>query len=389
MTAAQTAFESQLSERGMLMLAMSGGDFQAWGRVRPHKARWRIDIRPIEPGWLYGFDSEKTAEGVLMYMRVKAAKERSRDVAVAPFLPKTSAANEVPRLYEKWLEFKWAQVKAGQRSPNTIREYERYARPGGEIEWWHGRYAQGISAGQLDDWALWIAGRVGSPSTVHHIVGAFSSFMTWLKRREVIDSKPEMPEVEVNEHLPTIIPPEIQAAILQKIPMAERGPFLVMAHMGPRPSEVRALDVSDYRNRHLSLTKAVQGPKASDPIGPTKNRRSRRLWTPEPVGDWIAAEIGREALLEDRPLFIHPRTGNRWSQWSLDYRWRKACKLVGVVVGLYEGTKHSWATDALARNPGSERAIQEVLGHVDRKSTEVYAKLQDAALVRVLRRGDG
>ena len=91
---------------------------------------------------------------------------------------------------------------------------------------------------------------------------------------------------------------------------------------------------------------------------------------------------------EPLPFVSSARTEARWSHWSLGYRWRQACKSVGIVVKLYEGTKHSWATDALARSPGSERAIQEVLGHADRKSTERYAKLQDGALIAILRRGE-
>ncbi len=51
---------------------------------------------------------------------------------------------------------------------------------------------------------------------------------------------------------------------------------------------------------------------------------------------------------------------------------------------LYEGTKHSMATDALRRGV-SERALQRFLGHASVQSTRRYARLADSALLEVLR----
>jgi integrase len=59
-------------------------------------------------------------------------------------------------------------------------------------------------------------------------------------------------------------------------------------------------------------------------------------------------------------------------------------------VGLYEGTKHSFATGAALRGV-PERALQAYLGHADARSTRRYAQLADEALLAVLppRRGRG
>ncbi len=53
-------------------------------------------------------------------------------------------------------------------------------------------------------------------------------------------------------------------------------------------------------------------------------------------------------------------------------------------VGIYEGTKHAFATDALRRGV-QERHIQRFLGHSDVRSTHRYARLADEGLVTVLR----
>ena len=54
-------------------------------------------------------------------------------------------------------------------------------------------------------------------------------------------------------------------------------------------------------------------------------------------------------------------------------------------IGLYEGTKHSFATDAIRRGV-PERHLQTFLGHASIESTRRYARLADNALVEVLRR---
>jgi integrase len=82
----------------------------------------------------------------------------------------------------------------------------------------------------------------------------------------------------------------------------------------------------------------------------------------------------------------NPRTGRRWSHWALRESWLAGCKAAGLPpVPLYEGTKHSFATEALAQGHSID-TLQRYLGHKDRRSTERYAKIQDAALVEIVRR---
>ena len=53
-------------------------------------------------------------------------------------------------------------------------------------------------------------------------------------------------------------------------------------------------------------------------------------------------------------------------------------------ISLYEGTKHTFATDAIRRGV-PERHLQRFLGHASIQSTRRYARLADNALVEVLR----
>jgi len=65
--------------------------------------------------------------------------------------------------------------------------------------------------------------------------------------------------------------------------------------------------------------------------------------------------------------------------------WARALRNAGLPrVRLYEGTKHSFATDAIRRGV-PERLLQRFLGHASILSTRRYAVLAESALVEVLR----
>jgi integrase/recombinase XerD len=76
--------------------------------------------------------------------------------------------------------------------------------------------------------------------------------------------------------------------------------------------------------------------------------------------------------------------GRRWSHWALWSRRKKAAATVGLKnAKLYEGTRHTFATNALAAG-ANDRALQDFLGHRDPKMTRKYAKLRPAALAQVV-----
>jgi site-specific recombinase XerD len=52
---------------------------------------------------------------------------------------------------------------------------------------------------------------------------------------------------------------------------------------------------------------------------------------------------------------------------------------------LYEGTKHSGASDMLALRK-DRAAVRDYLGHTDARSTDKYAKVTSGALVDIAKR---
>ena len=85
-------------------------------------------------------------------------------------------------------------------------------------------------------------------------------------------------------------------------------------------------------------------------------------------------------------MLCNPNTGLRWSHWALRRSWLRGCKSAGAGhVPLYEGTRHSGATDMLARTK-DRTAVRDYLGHRDARTTDAYAKVTSGALVDIAKR---
>ncbi len=219
-------------------------------------------------------------------------------------------------------------------------------------------------------------------------MGHFHAFLSWLRDCGEIETIPRFDYPKVPTYKPRILTMSAQATILEALPEEARGIFLVCS-LGIRPAEARALDVADYSAGWLTVDKSVAGPSLSAPIRKGDKRNDfKRLPLfggsgPSEAMSWIERWAIPERIGK-APLFVHPRTGNRWTAATLRRWWRTASQKAGVAPGrMYEDTKHSFATDAVRRQV-PERLLQRFLGHSSVASTRRYAQLADDALVDVL-----
>ncbi len=387
--------------RALRALLMAGRreEGQRFGRVR-RGARgrgWRVDVRPF--GWIHslagvGFGERRhEAKLVLRKIRARVDQGMSAQEAVAPFLPISSNVARVATHYAAWLDARRRELALERLSPRTVHEYERYARSGGELDFWHGRTIYDVDGPALEEWSLWLAERGLAPKTVRNVLGAFRTFVRYLQRRGELERAPLFPVVQVPEHLPQVLALEDQARILAAIPALERGAHLVAATMGLRPGEVRALRPADYAPARapgdlarLHVRHARQGHSANAPLGPTKTRRERALPVPEIVSAWIDEHVKPKERLKRKWLFVNPRTRKAWSHRAFRASWLRGCKAAGLgAVPFYEGTKHTFASAALERC-GSAEVVANFLGHTDTRTTRRYAKVGERALVELVRR---
>ena len=142
---------------------------------------------------------------------------------------------------------------------------------------------------------------------------------------------------------------------------------------GLRVSELVALKVTDVNLEAGFLTTKGKGGK-------------ERL---VPVGDeavaWLMRYLrdGRPVLLDKRPsprLFVNARGGTAMTRMGI---W-KTLKTYGKTIGIAQrlsphALRHSFATHLLERG-ADLRAIQELLGHADLSTTQIYTHVLEARL---------
>ena len=127
----------------------------------------------------------------------------------------------------------------------------------------------------------------------------------------------------------------------------------------------------------------MKGPCSGAPRAVAKERNWRRIIIDTELREWIERWVNPQGALDSSALFVNPtaRTpGKRWLSNPLREEWNRAAEKVGVRVKMYEGTKHTSATEALRSGRRMEE-IQKAIGHKDRRSTERYAKLAEVTPV--------
>jgi len=364
------------------------------GRIRSRKRgkdgvrEFYLDFRPAGRVWTnrgIRMTDRATAERLLEKIREQVAEDVSLEEVLARYQPASAPANLVPTWLQRWIDLRRREMAAGSLSPNFVRELERLAAPGGHFSFFDRVSIHEVTYGLLEDWSLWLADRKQSPKSRRNFLGYMRSFLRWLELRGEIPKAPRVPSVRVEEHEPRILSVADQDLILSHIPEDDRGIFLALAHLGLRPGEARALQVADYRDGWLHVDKAAKSKSVSAEIRGTKTGKPKRLPVSEELAEWIERHVDPAGRFSAAPLFPNPRTGRMWPHKALGRVWSRALEDAELPhISLYEGTKHTMATDAIRRGV-PERALQRFLGHASVQSTRRYARLADNALIEVLR----
>jgi integrase len=326
------------------------------------------------------FGSREAAKFVLDGIRSLVAQGMTLERAIAQYRPMDCPEDLVENRLTEHLDYFREMVEAGKRSPTSLKELARYAKDGGHFSFWFGQSARDISFGAVEDWHRWLAGRGIALKTQKNVSDAFRAFLRRLKRRGEIDSAPEFPAIEVPDYAPRIIDAETQARILDAIPWERRGAFLAAATEALRVGEIRALNLDDYQDGRLKISKAIQGHGTNARTRHTKNRSAewRQPWNEDLVAwiEWRLENATPAAKLRGEvALLWNPTAKNlakRWTHETLHDEWKRACKAVGEDVPFQEGTRHSILTTLGEVLP--ERMLQAFSRHRSSKSLGHYSK---------------
>lgn len=182
---------------------------------------------------------------------------------------------------------------------------------------------------------------------------------------------------KVGKHLPKNIDAEQLGQLLnteQETPLAKRD-FAMMELMyssGLRLSELQGLNLGDI---DLSSGEVrVQGKGSKERIVPVGSKAMQA------VKNWL--EIRNEFLPVDRAVFLNQR-GRRLSHRSIQLVMQKWGQKQGLDTHLHpHKLRHSFATHLL-EGSGDLRAVQELLGHSNLSTTQIYTHLDFQHLAKI------
>jgi integrase/recombinase XerC len=216
--------------------------------------------------------------------------------------------------------------------------------------------------------------------SIARLLSAARSFYRFLVREGLAASSPftGITAPKTGKRLPVALSVE-QAGRLMEIPAGEtlsardRAVLELFYSSGLRLAELVVLDIQDVDLRDGSVT--VTGKGARTRIVPV-GRKARAALT-----DWLQERANR-AHPGEAALFLG-KTGRRLGARAVQQRLRYWAQRQGLGVPVHPHMlRHSFATHML-ESSSDLRAVQELLGHANLSTTQVYTHLDYQHLARV------
>lgn len=230
-----------------------------------------------------------------------------------------------------------------------------------------------VNESDIRDWVSKLNKSGLAKTTIQRNLSAARSFFNYLHREKIIEKNP-IPSVIItrkSRKLPKTLDVDQVSKLFQKkkdnlldfrdIAIAE-----LFYSSGLRLSELVDVNVGDIDRNTKLLTVVGKGKKTRTvPIG------KRAI---EAIDNWLSKQSTIKKLSENDPLFVSSR-GSRISIRTVQNRLR----LLGIKTGIQQSIhphmlRHSFASHLL-ESSGDLRAIQELLGHSNISTTQIYTHL--------------
>ena len=268
-------------------------------------------------------------------------------------------------------------------SRNTLEAYRADLLQFGEFLDARGKSALAAASVDIADFLASLTGADGgsaSPATVNRKSACLRSFYRHLRREELLDGDPaaSIAPPRRGRRLPHVLSRSEVAALIEHpagtepIDLRDRALLELMYACGLRASEAIGLEVTDLDLEELVLRAHGKGSKERlIPVGRTAADTVRR---------YLARGRGRLVGGAVEPhLFVNYRGGALTRQGLYKIVDRHA-KAVGLADKMSPHTlRHTFATHLLAGGCDL-RAVQEMLGHADVATTQLYTHLSSERL---------
>lgn len=236
------------------------------------------------------------------------------------------------------------------------------------------------------------AGR--APKTVRNVAGSLHSLLALAVERQIIERNPcalaRLPTVRPSQDIRFLTQDELERVLAaappdapcpgQDITQAERDWWpvvrmliLTAAMTGMRLGELRALR---WRDLDMAAMKVrVRQSFVRGEYGSPKSRRSTRA---VPLAARLVAELEEHhrstVWNQDSDLVLaHPHTGRPLDRVRLLLHFKAALRRADVRPVRIHDLRHTFATTVAASGKVSLRTLQEWLGHLDARTTQLYA----------------
>ena len=287
------------------------------------------------------------------------------------------AASPLPAWMEPVEAFGRHLAHERRLSPHTRGAYRRdlaaaagYFAAAGKPGW------TALGAGDIQAFAAWCHRGGLSGRSIQRRLSALRTFLDHLIREGLADRNPARPvrAPKVARRLPKALDPDAAADLLDgESPrgyesVRDLAMLELMYSSGLRLGEVQGLSINDLDLASGLVSVLGKGSKRRIvPVG----RKAR-----EALGRWLAIRRGG-----DEPAVFVSRSGRRLGARAIQDRVRRFAARQGVELHPHM-LRHSFASHLL-ESSGDLRAVQELLGHADLGTTQIYTHLDFQRLAAV------
>jgi integrase len=274
-----------------------------------------------------------------------------------------------------WLAKKEIETQKGLKAPSYLKTVRVYVRKFqtyfADID------IRDIGTKRVHEFYLSLSGK---PHYIKNIITALEKLLHDAFDWEDIGLMPKFPKIDVPEPDIRTIDLDMQDQIIRAIPdPMDRAFILFTAREMVRPSETRALQWEDVDLKHDRVT--IRRHFSVNEIRPTTKAKRIKILP-------LDGEVKQTLLTLPRhltsPFTFWKRNGSPFSESWARKLWKRISLTLGVNISLYQGTRHSSATEAADR-VGVD-SVQDFLYHTNRKMTERYAQKNPDRLKKVLRK---
>jgi integrase len=279
------------------------------------------------------------------------------------------------KLWSKsWLQRRKIEVEKGQKSPSYLKAVKVYVTK--YQLFFVDTDIRDIGTKKVDDFRLALN---GSPKYVFNIMSCLHKMLSDALDWGDIKQMPKFPKIEVPEPDIKTIDLDQQDAIINAIPdQMDRAFILFTAREMIRPSETRALWWEDLDLKHDRVT--IRRHFSLNELRLTTKSKNIKIL---PL-DGEVKEILKSLPRHITSPFVFHKKGKAFGESWARKLWKRVSLQMGIDIPLYQGTRHSTATEAVNR-VGMDM-VQEFLGHTRTNTTRRYAKVNVNGLKKVLRK---